>query len=114
MHTDGNYIFRTHIVTNYPVFAGLPVNNIIYGPHENILNRTRSICRPSEGKILSGVISYDQNKNMDISTRYFKGVRDVWWGADVLEVDKRKGTLLLSNYDLINNLYRSCSGQARY
>lgn len=104
VHTDGNYISRTHIVTNHPVFEGLPVNTIMYGPYENILNRTRSICRPSEGKILSGVISYDQNKNMDIWTRHFKGVGDVWWGADILEVDKGKGTLLFSNYDLVNNL----------
>ena len=53
---------------------------------------------------MSGVISYDQNKNMDIWTRHFKGVGDVWWGADILEVDKGKGTLLFSNYDLVNNL----------
>ncbi|MBT3244683.1 MAG: hypothetical protein HN352_16155 [Bacteroidetes bacterium] len=101
--TNGNYISRNHIVTDNDVFKGLPVNTLMSGAYENVC-ATESICRPAEGKYLAGVITYDQNKNMDIMQRHYNGIGDVLWAADVLLVEKGKGKMLYSTLKIIENL----------
>ncbi|MCY1720276.1 hypothetical protein OU798_07970 [Prolixibacteraceae bacterium Z1-6] len=101
--TNGNYISRNHIVTDNDVFNGLPVNMLMSGVYENVCAE-KSICRPAEGKYIAGVITYDQNKNMDIMQRHYNGIGDVLWAADVLQVDKGKGKMLFSTLKIIGNL----------
>lgn len=101
--TNGNYISRNHIVTDNPVFKGLPVNVLMSGVYENVC-ADKSICRPAEGKYLAGVITYDQNKNMDIMKRHYNGIGDVLWAADVLEIDKGNGKMLFSTLKITENL----------
>lgn len=101
--TNGNYISRNHIVTDNGVFKGLPVNTLMSGVYENVC-ATQSICRPAEGKYLAGVITYDQNKNMDINLRHYNGIGDVLWAADVLELEKGKGKMLYSTLKIKENL----------
>jgi hypothetical protein len=101
--TTGNYISRNHIVTDHAVFKGLPVNVLMSGVYENVCPE-RSICRPAEGKYLAGVITYDQQKNMDITLRHYNGIGDVLWAADVLQVDRGKGKMLYSTLKISENL----------
>jgi len=101
--TTGNYISRNHIVTDHPVFKGLPVNTLMSGIYENVC-ADQSICRPARGKYLAGVITYDQQKNMDIMLRHYNGIGDVLWAADLLEVAKGNGKMLYSTLKLIPNL----------
>jgi len=101
--TRGNYISRNHIVTDHTVFKGLPVNTLMSGVYENVC-ATESICRPAEGKYLAGVITYDQNKNMDIMQRHYNGIGDVLWAADLLLVEHGKGKMLYSTLKISENL----------
>ena len=101
--TNGNYISRNHIVTDNPVFKDLPVNTLMSGVYENVCP-DKSICRPAEGKYLAGVITYDQNKNMDIMLRHYNGIGDAVWAADVLLVEKGKGKMLYSTLKITENL----------
>ncbi|MCP4310878.1 MAG: hypothetical protein GY790_06410 [Bacteroidetes bacterium] len=101
--TSGNYISRNHIVTDHAVFKGLPVNTLMSGVYENVC-ATTSICRPAKGIYLAGVITYDQNKNMDINQRHYNGIGDVLWAADLLLVQKGKGKMLYSTMKITENL----------
>jgi len=101
--TSGNYISRNHIVTDHAVFKGLPVNTLMSGVYENVC-ATTSICRPAAGKYLAGVISYDQNKNMDINQRHYNGIGDVLWAADLLMIERGKGKMLYSTLRILENL----------
>ena len=101
--TSGNYISRNHIVTDHAVFKGLPVNTLMSGVYENVC-ATASICRPADGKYLAGVITYDQNKNMDIMQRHYNGIGDVLWAADVLMIERGKGKMLYSTLRIMENL----------
>jgi beta-galactosidase len=101
--TSGNYISRNHIVTDHAVFKGLPVNTLMSGVYENVC-ATASICRPAEGELLAGVITYDQNKNMDIKQRHYNGIGDVLWAADVLMIEHGKGKMLFSTLKIKENL----------
>jgi len=101
--TNGNYISRNHIVTDHQVFKSLPVNTLMSGVYENVC-ATESICRPAQGKYLAGVITYDQNKSMDIMQRHYNGIGDVLWAADVLLVEKGKGKMLYSTLKIAENL----------
>lgn len=101
--TNGNYISRNHIVTKHPVFKGLPVNVLMTGVYENVCAEN-SIVRPEKGKYIAGVITYDQNKNMDIMQRHYNGIGDVTWAADVLLIEEGKGRMLYSTLKIIEYL----------
>ena len=73
------------------------------GVYENVC-ATMSICRPAKGKILAGVITYDQQPNMDIMLRHYNGIGDVVWAADVLMVEEGKGKMLYSTLKITENL----------
>ncbi|NQZ78278.1 MAG: hypothetical protein HRT61_19550, partial [Ekhidna sp.] len=101
--TDGNYISRNHIVTDHPIFSGLPTGGLMSGVYENVC-AVKSIVRPERGQYLAGVITYDQNQDMDIMKRHYNGIGDVTWAADVLLVEEGKGAMLFSTMQLLDNL----------
>ncbi len=90
-------------MTDHQIFKGLPVNTLMSGVYENVCASV-SICRPAEGNYLAGVITYDQNKNMDIRQRHYNGIGDVLWAADLLLVEKGNGKMLYSTLKIIENL----------
>ncbi|TWT84064.1 Beta-glucuronidase [Planctomycetes bacterium CA13] len=101
--TQGNYTSRNHIVTDHPVFDGLPTNVLMSGVYENVC-ASESICRPDRGQYISGVITYDQQKNMDSSLRHYNGIGDVLWAANVLLVTEGDGKILYSTLRILENL----------
>ena len=73
------------------------------GVYENVC-AVKSIVRPERGQYLAGVITYDQNQDMDIMKRHYNGIGDVTWAADVLLVEEGKGAMLFSTMQLLDNL----------
>ena len=98
----GGWASKSHIVTDHPVFKGLPTEMIMHGVYENVHPKT-SMAK-IEGKYIAGLIGYDHYPSHDIMVRHYIGPGETWWSADVLETEMGEGTMLLSTLDLIRNL----------
>lgn len=102
--TLGGWAGKPHIVTDHPVFTGLPTEIIMHGVYENV--HPKVSMSKQKGKYIAGMIGYDHFPNMDIMVRHYNGPGDTWWAADVLEAPMEKGTMLLSTLDLLSHLGR--------
>lgn len=100
--TLGGWAAKSHIVTNHPIFDGLPTNIIASGVYENV--HPKSSMSKIEGDYIAGMIGYDHFPNNDIMVRHYNGPGEVWWAADILETKIDKGLLIFSTYDLLKNL----------
>ena len=100
--TLGGWAGKPHIVTDHPVFKGLPTEMIMHGVYENV--HPKVSMSKQKGKYIAGLIGYDHFPNMDIMIRHYNGPGDTWWAADVLEAEMGNGRMLLSTLDLINHL----------
>lgn len=98
----GGWAAKSHIVTEHPIFNGLPTNIIANGVYENV--HPKSSMSKIEGNYIAGMIGYDHFPNNDIMLRHYNGPGEVWWAADILETRIGKGLLVLSTYDLLKNL----------
>jgi hypothetical protein len=102
--TLGGWAAKSHVVTDHPIFNGLPTNQIMHGVYENI--HPISSMAKQEGDYIAGLIGYDHFPNNDIMVRHYNGPGEVWWAADVLEAELGKGKMLLSTLQIINYLGR--------
>lgn len=100
--TLGGWAAKSHIVTDHPIFKNLPVNQIAHGIYENV--HPKKSMSKIEGNYIAGMIGYDHFPNNNIMLRHYNGPGDVWWAADILEVQIKKGKLVLSTYDIIQHL----------
>lgn len=100
--TLGGWAAKSHIVTDHPIFEGLPSNQIMHGVYENI-HPVSSMVK-QEGAYIAGLIGYDHFPNNDIMLRHYNGPGEVWWAADVLETRMGQGKMLLSTLQIINYL----------
>lgn len=100
--TFAGWSARSHVVSDHPIFKGLPVNHIMYGLYENI-HPFVSMCKV-KGDYISGVIGYDHFPENKIMLRHYNGPGDVWWAATVLEKDFGKGLSIFSTLRLLENL----------
>jgi hypothetical protein len=100
--TRGGWAAKSHIVTEHPVFDGLPTNVIMHGVYENV-HPVVSMCK-QEGTYIAGMIGYDHFPNNDIMLRHYNGPGEVWWAADVLEANIGNGQLLMSTLRIIDFL----------
>jgi beta-galactosidase len=100
--TLGGWAGKPHIVTDHPVFKGLPTEMIMHGVYENV--HPKVSMSKQKGKYVAGLVGYDHFPNMDIMIRHYNGPGDTWWAADVLEAEIGNGRMLLSTLDLINHL----------
>lgn len=98
----GGWAAKSHIVTEHPIFNGLPTNQIMHGVYENVHPITS--MSKQEGLYIAGMIGYDHFPNKDIMVRNYNGIGEVWWSADVLEANLGKGKMLLSTFQIIENL----------
>ena len=57
-----------------------------------------------QGKMISGVVSYDHFQNLDLMLRHYPGPGDIWFGANLLETAFKEGSMLLSTFDIVGNL----------
>ena len=100
--TLGGWAAKSHIVTDHPIFKGLPSNQIMHGVYENI--HPVSSMAKQEGAYIAGLIGYDHFPSNDIMVRHYNGPGEVWWAADVLETRMGQGKMLLSTLQIINYL----------
>jgi hypothetical protein len=98
----GGWASKSHIVTNHPVFKGLPTNLIMHGVYENVHPKTA--MAKQKGTYIAGLIGYDHFPGLDIMVRHYNGPGETWWAADVLEAQIGDGKMLLSTLDIIDNL----------
>ena len=98
----GGWAAKSHIVTNHPVFKGLPTNMIMHGVYENVHPKTS--MSKQKGTYIAGEIGYDHFPQMDIMLRHYNGPGETWWAADVLEAEIGNGKMLLSTLEIIGNL----------
>jgi hypothetical protein len=102
MEAKGLWINKPHIVTDHPVFKGLPSKLIMHGLYENVHPTYTMMMQ--EGEYISGVVAYDWYMHKDKMLRHYNGPGAVWWGADVLSIEQGKGTMLLSTLRILENL----------
>ena len=100
--TLGGWAGKSHIVSEHPIFKGLPTNIIMHGVYENVHPKTS--MSKQKGKYIAGMIGYDHFPNMDIMVRHYNGPGETWWAADVLEAEIGNGKMLLSTLDILPNL----------
>ncbi|GAB1308911.1 hypothetical protein KH5_15940 [Urechidicola sp. KH5] len=100
--TRGGWAAKSHVVSNHPVFDGLPTEMIMHGVYENV-HPTVAMSK-IKGDYLAGLIGYDHFPNNEIMVRHYNGPGEVWWAADVLETEFGKGTMLLSTMRIIEFL----------
>lgn len=98
----GGWAGKSHIVTDHPIFKGLPTNIIMHGVYENVHPKTS--MSKQKGKYIAGEIGYDHFPGMDIMLRHYNGPGETWWAADVLEAEIGKGKMLLSTMDILPHL----------
>ena len=98
----GGWAAKSHIVTEHPIFNGLPTNQIMHGVYENVHPITS--MSKQQGLYIAGMIGYDHFPNKDIMVRNYNGIGEVWWSADVLEANLGNGKMLLSTLQIIENL----------
>jgi len=100
--TRGGWAAKTHIVTEHPIFNGLPSNMIMHGAYENV--HPVEAMSKQEGTYIAGMIGYDHFPNHDDMLRHYNGPGEVWWAADVLEANIDKGQMLMSTLRIIDYL----------
>lgn len=100
--TRGGWAAKSHIVTEHPIFDGLPTNMIMSGVYENV-HPVEAMCK-QEGTYIAGMIGYDHFPNNDIMVRHYNGPGEVWWAADVLEANIGEGQMLMSTLRIIDFL----------
>ena len=100
--TLGLWAGKPHMVKEHPVFQGLPTGVIMQEVYQNVHPKTTMMMQ--QGKMISGVVSYDHFKNLDLMLRHYPGPGDVWFGANLLETAFGEGTMLLSTFDIVGNL----------
>ncbi|MEN8115631.1 MAG: sugar-binding domain-containing protein [Bacteroidota bacterium] len=100
--TLGAWMPKSHIVKEHPVFKGLPTNLIMHGVYENVHPQTSMVKQ--QGDYIAGLVGTDHFPDQDIMLRHYNGPGETWWAADVLETKLGKGKMLLSTFNLIDNL----------
>lgn len=98
----GGWASKSHIVTDHPVFKGLPTEMIMHGVYENV--HPKASMSKQKGTYIAGEIGYDHYPRLDIMRRHFIGPGETWWAADLLEAEIGEGKMLLSTLDIITNL----------
>jgi len=101
-HAIGNWTCIPHIVTDHPIFDGLPVDGMMGAVYENVWAEITLIG--VGGQTVVGAIGFDWFPDYDRSKRHYYGPGDTWWGADLAIVPLGKGRCIASQLRLVENL----------
>ncbi len=91
-----------HIVTDHPVFRGLPAGGMMGPVYENVW--ADSTLLDAGGEVIVGTVAFDHFPDFDRSRRHYYGPGDTWWGADLATVRLGKGRLVASQLRLVEHL----------
>jgi len=92
----------THVVTNHPVFDGLPTGVNMGSVYENVC--AQRTLKKLQGNLIVGSVGWDWYPDMQRTRRHYNGTGDAWWGADLAVVPLGRGRLILSMLHLLENL----------
>ena len=98
----GNWNAVPHIVTDHPIFEGLPVDQMMGPVYENVWGKTTLFGL--EGETVVGSIGYDWFPDYDRKKRHYIGPGDTWWGKDMAILPVDKGYCIVTTMRLIQNL----------
>ncbi|AZQ64977.1 hypothetical protein EI427_22410 [Flammeovirga pectinis] len=82
------------IVTDHPVFAGLPSNQFMADAYHKVGTTTAMVA--PEGKNIVGVVTHDRFPDQDHMQRNYIGVGKVYFASEMVEMKRGKGTCIYS------------------
>lgn len=97
----GLWTCEPHIVSDHPIFEGLPVNGMMGPIYENVW--TRESLLDLSGEVIAGSIGFYYHPG-SLRRRHYYGPGDVWWGADVIRLRHGRGAIIVSQLRLLENL----------
>jgi len=100
-HALGLWIGVSHIVTDHPVFKGLPVNCMMGQEYENVWSP--HVLKDMGGELIVGSVSYGFHAHDDSKQSYL-GPEPAFYGMDMGVVRFGKGRYVLNTLRLIKNL----------
>jgi beta-galactosidase len=96
----GNWVPVNHGVRPHPIFEDLPVKDFMGQAYLNVCaNETLEGIKAAP---IVGSLTFSWGQGSE--QRNYLGPREVWWGADMVDVPHGKGRMLLSTLHLIENL----------
>jgi beta-galactosidase len=95
-----------HLVSDHPVFAGLPVNCMMRNVYENIwpMDTLRELTGAGDMKLKTLVASIGFDWFSEDHKMQYSGPGEAWWGSDVAVIPYGKGRCIVSQLRLTNNL----------
>ena len=98
----GLWLCISHIVSNHPVFEGLPVNCMMGSVYENVW--AQHTLLDVGVKPIAGSVGFDFAPDFELDRRHYYGPGDTWWGADLSVIPLGKGRCILSQFRIVDNL----------
>ena len=101
-HALGLWVGVSHIVTDHPVFDGLPVNCMMGQEYENVWSPY--VLKDMGGELIVGSVSYGFYAAPDTDKQCYKGPEPAFYGMDMGVVPHGKGRYVLNTLRLLENL----------
>lgn len=101
-HAFGLWVGVSHIVTDHPVFEGLPVNCMMGQEYENVWSPY--VLKDMGGELIVGSVSYGFYGGPDQHKQCYKGPEPAFYGMDMGVVPHGKGRYVLNTLRLVENL----------
>jgi hypothetical protein len=98
----GHWTCIPHVVSEHPVFDGLPRGCMMGPVYENIW--ALDTLMEVGGEAIVASIGFDWFPDYDSRKRHYYGPGDTWWGADMASVPVGKGRCVVSQLRLLENL----------
>jgi beta-galactosidase len=95
-----------HLVSNHPIFEGLPVNGMMRNVYENVwpTHTLRNLTCTGDTPFETVVASIGFDWFSDGHKMQYSGPGDAWWGSDLAIATLGKGRCIVSQLRLIQNL----------
>ena len=101
-HALGLWVGVSHIVTDHPVFDGLPVNCMMGQEYENVWSPY--VLKDMGNDLIVGSISYGFYAGDKTHMQCYKGPEPAFYGMDMGVVKHGEGRYVLSTLRLVENL----------
>ncbi len=101
-HALGLWVGVSHIVTDHPVFAGLPVNCMMGQEYEKVWSPY--VLKDMGGELIVGSVSYGFYAKPDTDKQCYKGPEPAFYGMDMGVVPHGEGRYVLNTLRLLENL----------
>ncbi len=99
----GLWVGVSHVVTDHPVFEGLPSKCMMGQLYENVWSP--HTLRGLEGELIVGSVSHGWHQDEEDRQNYL-GPSPAWWGMDLGVVPSGEGRYVLSGLRIVENLGR--------